>query len=258
MPVPDDEQFKKELNNLMCLQHHNIVRLVGYCHDTQKECVEYNGRLVVADRIFMALCLEYVHNGSLAENLSDEYNGHDWCTRYRIIKGICDGLKYLHHELKPPMYHLDLKPANVLLDENMVPKLADFGLSRLFGEEQTKITITKMGTFGYLPPEYIEHNVLSNKFDIFSLGIVIIKVMAGPTGHSKCTDMSSGEFVELVHGNWRARLQATEMCEPEPEAYYEQVKTCIEIALRCVEADRHKRPSIRDIVDKMNETETKI
>ena len=62
---------------------------------------------------------------------TDEYNGHDWRIRYGIIKGICNGLKYLH-ELKPSMYHLDLKPANVLLDKNMVPKIADFGLSRLF------------------------------------------------------------------------------------------------------------------------------
>ena len=71
---------------------------------------------------------------------TDAFNGHDWLTRYRIIKGICNGLKYLHQELKPPMYHLDLKPANVLLGENMLPKMTDFGLSRLFGEEQTRIT----------------------------------------------------------------------------------------------------------------------
>ena len=78
---------------------------------------------------------------------TDEYSGHDWPTRYAIIKGICEGLKYLHEELKPdPIYHLDLKPANILLDDNMSPKLADFGLSRLFGEEQTRITESFMGT----------------------------------------------------------------------------------------------------------------
>ncbi|KAM0891670.1 hypothetical protein ACQ4PT_026242 [Festuca glaucescens] len=258
MPGLDDEQFKREFNNLMCLQHHNIVRLVGYCHDTRQEYVQYNGRLVVADKIYRALCFEYAPNRSLHENLSDEYSGIDWRTRYGIIKGVCDGLKYLHHELKPPMYHLDLKPANVLLDENMVPKVADFGLSRLFGEEQTKITLSSMGTRGYLPPEYIEQNVLSNKFDIFSLGVVIIKVMAGPMGYSKCGEMSSQEFVKLVHENWRTRLQTPPICEPEPEAYYEQVRTCIEIALRCVEVDRHKRPTISYIVDTMNETQTKI
>lgn len=77
---------------------------------------------------------------------ADESTGHDWSTRYAIIKGICQGLKYLHEELVPPMWHLDLKPGNILLDENMVPKIADFGLSRLFGGEQTHMTKTSIGT----------------------------------------------------------------------------------------------------------------
>jgi serine/threonine protein kinase len=77
---------------------------------------------------------------------TDEYNEHDWPTCYAIIMGICKGLKYLHEELKPPTCHLDLKPANVLLDENMIPKIADFGLSRFFGDEQTRITRTSLGT----------------------------------------------------------------------------------------------------------------
>lgn len=63
-----------------------------------------------------------------------------------LIKGICMGLKYLHEELESPIYHLDLKPANILLDENMMPKIADFGLSRLFGEECTQITKSYFGT----------------------------------------------------------------------------------------------------------------
>ena len=76
----------------------------------------------------------------------DEHHGQDWNTRYVIIKGICNGLKYLHEDLEDPMYHLDLKPANILLDENMEPKIADFGLSRLFGEERTRITTSSIGT----------------------------------------------------------------------------------------------------------------
>uniref|UniRef100_A0A8R7NVK9 Protein kinase domain-containing protein n=2 Tax=Triticum urartu TaxID=4572 RepID=A0A8R7NVK9_TRIUA len=258
MPTLDDVQFMREFNNLTSLQHVNIVRLVGYCHETRPECAEYEGRTVVADRIHRALCFDYAHNGSLHDHISDEFNGRDWRTRYGIIKGICNGLKYLHQDLNSPIYHLDLKPANVLLDKNMLPKIADFGLSRLFGEEQTKITNTSFGTRGYLPPEYIEQKVISNKFDIYSLGVVIIKVMAGPEGHSKCATMSSKEFVELVQGNWRARLEAPPIHEPGLEAYCVQVKTCIEIALKCVQADRRKRPSINDIIDKMNQTENMI
>ena len=72
--------------------------------------------------------------------------GLDWQTRYKIIKGTCEGLKYLHEGFKEPIYHLDLKPDNILLDENMTPKLADFGLSKLFSEEQTRVTQSPIGT----------------------------------------------------------------------------------------------------------------
>ena len=76
--------------------------------------------------------------------IADASSGLDWDTRYKIIRGICDGLHYLHEEWQAgtPIIHRDLKPANILLDNNMVPKIADFGLSRLFGELQTQI-ITK-------------------------------------------------------------------------------------------------------------------
>uniref|UniRef100_A0A453T3K2 non-specific serine/threonine protein kinase n=1 Tax=Aegilops tauschii subsp. strangulata TaxID=200361 RepID=A0A453T3K2_AEGTS len=118
MPGIDDEQFQNEFNNLTRLRHQNIVRLVGYCHNIQEIQVEYK----------------------------DECDRYDWQTGYGIIKGICQGLKYLHNELKPPIYHLDLKPANVLLDENMVPRIADFGMSRLFRDEKTRATNSSLGT----------------------------------------------------------------------------------------------------------------
>jgi interleukin-1 receptor-associated kinase 1/coatomer subunit beta' len=77
---------------------------------------------------------------------TDEFHGLDWKTRYKIIKGACEGLKYLHEGFQKPIYHLDLKPDNILLDENMTPKLADFGLSRLLGEDQTRFTYSPAGT----------------------------------------------------------------------------------------------------------------
>ncbi|XP_037488269.1 cysteine-rich receptor-like protein kinase 26 isoform X2 [Triticum dicoccoides] len=100
---------------------------------------------------------------SLYNKFADECNGLDWQTRYRIIKGACQGLKYLHEDLEKPFYHLDLKPDNILLDENMVPKLADFGLSKLFGEEKTRTTQSPIGTIGYMPPEYILQNLVSKR-----------------------------------------------------------------------------------------------
>ncbi|KAM3393612.1 hypothetical protein ACQJBY_014380 [Aegilops geniculata] len=254
IPGLDDEQFEKEYRNLASLQHNNIVRLVGYAHETQRECLPYNGKYVFAEMPKRALCFEYMANGSLDKFLSDESSGHDWCTRYSIIKGICEGIQYLHEELDTPMYHLDLKPANVLLDENMVPKIADFGLSRLIGGEQTQMTKSPIGTPGYVPPEYIDAAIISDKFDIFSLGVIIINIMTGPTGYFRIAEMSPEQFVELVHENWKNRLPTTSL----HESYSKQAKRCIEIALLCVNADRYKRPVIGVIIDMLNETETFI
>ncbi|XP_048547393.1 uncharacterized protein LOC125526816 [Triticum urartu] len=251
----DDVQFDKEFYNLANLQHQNIVQLVGYCHETRREYLPYNNSKVLADVTKRALCFEFMENGSLSDSLFDEFNGHGWRTRYAIIKGICNGLKYLHEELKPPIFHFDLKPANILLDKNMIPKIADFGLSRFFKEEKSHSTNSPIGTLGYLPPEFIHHRIISNKLDIFSLGVVVIKIIAGPTGHCRSAEMTSEQFTEIVHGNWRNRLQSA-ASEYLLESYSEQVNICMEIALSCLETDRQKRPTIGDIVNMLTETET--
>ncbi|CAL5051383.1 unnamed protein product [Urochloa decumbens] len=245
--LEDDKQFTNECTNLMRLQHQNIVRLVGYCHEIAHKVVEYNGQYVYAEVKERALCFEYLQGGSLDKHVSDESCGLDWHTCYKIIKGICEGLHYLHNGSKDPIYHLDLKPANILLDENMVPKIGDFGLSRLFDSTQTCTTKGIIGTLGYMPPEYINRYQITAKFDVFSLGVIIIQVMAGRDGYLKFENMSRPEFVDLVHGNWRKRLQLTISSRTSHE-----IKTCIKIALRCVELDRVKRPTIAEIVDEMN------
>ncbi|KAE8768358.1 Cysteine-rich receptor-like protein kinase 26 [Hordeum vulgare] len=226
MPGLDDELFQNEFKNLTRLRHQKIVRLVGYCHDIQVVQVMHEGKLVLAEKTHRALCLEYMSNGSLDKYLSDECDRYDWHTCYGIIKGICQDLKYLQNELKSPIYHLGLKPVNVLLDENMVPRIADFGMSRLFGDEQTQSTKSSLGTIGYLPPEYIYYNLISNKFDIFSMGVIIMKIMAGRAGYFNSADMSSEEFTNVVQESWTNRLLETSNLR---RAYSEQVKICIEV-----------------------------
>uniref|UniRef100_A0ACD5ZAB6 Uncharacterized protein n=1 Tax=Avena sativa TaxID=4498 RepID=A0ACD5ZAB6_AVESA len=257
MPGNDDAQFMREFENLMRLDHDNIVRLVGYCYETQHEPMQYLGRTIFIEKTYRALCFEFLENGSLQKHLSDESNGLDWNTRYKIIKGAWEGLKHLHQGFDEPIYHLDLKPDNILLDNNMLPKLADFGMSKLFNDQQTMITESPIGTFGYLPIEFLHGKIVSSKLYIFSLGVVMIKTIGGPEAHSRSVEMSHEEFLDLVHANWRNRMK-TACAYGTLEAYCEQVKICTEIALSCMDIDRHKRPNIVDIIDQLNDTETMI
>lgn len=123
-----DDKFKDEIRCLMKVKHKNIVPFLGYCANIQGEMVGYNGDFVMANVRQRLLCFEYVPKGNLDEYMKDASCGLDWIKSYQIIKGICEGLHYLHQN---HIVHLDLKPANILLDDNMVPKIADFGLGAL-------------------------------------------------------------------------------------------------------------------------------
>ncbi|PNT63398.1 hypothetical protein BRADI_4g15110v3 [Brachypodium distachyon] len=173
-------EFKKEIRNLLKLKHPHITQLLGYSCETEKRLNNFTRKL--DDTMKTALCFEYAPNGSLEDYISDEAHGLDWDTCYRIIKGTCEGLNYLHHRPSGPIYHLDLKPENILLSGksgDMVAKIADFGLSRLFTDADTRITAQRLGTVGYLPPEYIERGIISKEFDIFNLGVIILKLVGG-------------------------------------------------------------------------------
>uniref|UniRef100_A0A0E0IZK9 Beta'-coat protein n=1 Tax=Oryza nivara TaxID=4536 RepID=A0A0E0IZK9_ORYNI len=255
----DGKKLQNEFGNLMIVNHPNIVQLVGYCYEIKHTHGQVKGRPVLVATIHRALCFEYMPRGSLENYLSDKVDGLDWPIRYKIIKGTCEGLKHLHVEMKPPIYHLDLKPANILLDNNMVPKIADFGLSRFITEDKTMTTKTLVGTITYLPREYIERKEISNKLDIFSLGVVMLEIIAGPgpTGRFRSTEIPSQEFTDQVLGNWKTRLE-TGRNGSLLEAYCQQVKTCTEIALKCMETDRENRPNIVEIINQINEKEAII
>jgi hypothetical protein len=112
---------------------------------------------------------------------------------------------------------------------------------------------------GYMPREYIGSGIISNKFDVFSLGIIIIQIVAGKTGYFRCSDMSPKDFIKLVSENWTKRLQAMPgLSSSSHEIDILRVNTCAEIALKCVDDDRAKRPCIKDIVQELEELEAKI
>ncbi|VAH40204.1 unnamed protein product [Triticum turgidum subsp. durum] len=251
----DDKQFHSELLNLTKVSHKNVVRLIGYCYESRHKYVKNNGETIWAKSMERVLCFEYMQGGSLEKHIADESCELDWPTCYNIIRGTCEGLNHLHSAPDNPIFHLDLKPANILLDKSMTPKIADLGLSRVFASSETHQTEIVKGTHGYMPPEYVAHRRISKKFDVFSFGVIIIKMVAGNTDYS---DMPPKEFIKLARENWTKRLQAMPDSYSSHEVDILRVTKCVEIALRCVDKDRDKRPCIKDIVQELEELEAEI
>ncbi|XP_066339860.1 cysteine-rich receptor-like protein kinase 44 [Miscanthus floridulus] len=247
-----DKTFSNEVCNLMAAQHENIVKLVGYCHESQKKVVQHNGRYIIVDIAEIFLCYEYLPKGSLDNYLFAESNRIDWDTRFRIVQGICNGLHFLHKEMDQPVVHMDLKPENILLGDNMVPKIADFGLSRLFGQEQTRMnTQNVVGSLGYMAPEYLYRGEISTQSDIYSLGLLIIQISTGEKNTPNAEDKCGRKFIEKVQKSWTDGHISSKYTSFDPDRL-QQIKMCVEIGLQCVEHERKMRPSIADIVEKLN------
>ncbi|WVZ49606.1 hypothetical protein U9M48_000947 [Paspalum notatum var. saurae] len=253
----DDKEFDNEVLNLREIQHQNIVRLLGYCYVSHHMYVDHNGGIVRAEHIERLLCIEYMEGGSLEKHISDESCDLDWRTSFKIIRGICEGLNHLHTTKGKPIYHLDLKPANILLDKNKTAKIGDLGLSNLATSTKNQRPEDRKGTKGYMPPEYIKDGVVSNKFDVFSLGVIIIKMLAGNTGYDRRHEMPPERFIEFVTEKWKEKLQGTKVYLSQ-ESDILQLKTCVDIALRCVKDERNERPDVKGIVNELEKLEPQI
>jgi len=142
----NDEIFDNELRNLTKVSHQNIVRLLGYCYESRCKYSKYNGETIWATSMERVLCFEYMQGGSLDRYITDESCQLSWPTCYNIIRGTCEGLNHLHNASQNPIFHLNLKPSNILLDKSMTPKIADLGVSQIFSSSETHQTEILNGT----------------------------------------------------------------------------------------------------------------
>ncbi|CAM0878602.1 unnamed protein product [Alopecurus aequalis] len=239
----DEMVFQREIECLMMATHKNVVRFLGYCANTHGSMERYDGKLVMADVNQKLLCFEYLPKGGLHEYITDTSSGLWWSDRYQIIMGICQGLHYFHQK---SIVHLDLKPANILLDDNWLPKITDFGLSRCFDEMKSRAISKIVGTIGYLAPESFNHTEVtyrhSYRLDIYSLGVVITEILTGEKGYHDIE-----EVVEI----WSKSLEKL-----ESKVQLEQVRVCAEIGIECTNFDPAKRPDTQHIIDRLHETES--
>ncbi|XP_065867308.1 G-type lectin S-receptor-like serine/threonine-protein kinase SD2-5 isoform X2 [Euphorbia lathyris] len=233
------KEFRAEVSIIGSIHHVHLVKLKGFC-------AEGSHRLLV---------YEFMGKGSLEKWIfknNEESLLLDWNTRYNIAIGMAKGLAYLHEECEVKIVHCDIKPENVLLDDNFTAKVSDFGLAKLMSRDDSLVYTTVRGTRGYLAPEWITHNPISEKSDVYSYGIVLLEIIGGRKNYdssesSEKSHFPSYSFKMLEEGRLR------EIVDPklemnENDEGFERFVIAVKVALWCIQEEMQLRPPMSRVV----------
>ncbi|KAL2547137.1 LysM domain receptor-like kinase 3 [Forsythia ovata] len=236
------KEFMAELKVLCKIHHINVVELLGYASGDD----------------YLYLVYEYIPNGSLADHLHDPLlKGHQpvsWNARTQVALDAARGIEYIHDHTKAQYVHRDIKTSNILLDEGLRAKVADFGLAKLVGrtDEDELIATRLVGTPGYLPPESVKELQVTTKADVFAFGVVLSELITGQralirdnqkmksliTIVNKIFDEQYPEYAleSIVDGNLKGSYP--------PQDVYRMA----EIAHWCLSEEAIDRPDMREVV----------
>ncbi|KAI4352420.1 hypothetical protein L6164_006674 [Bauhinia variegata] len=230
------QEFMNEIGMLSQLRHLHLVSLIGYCNENNE----------------MILVYDYMARGTLRDHLYNTDNPPlSWKQRVQICIGAARGLHYLHTGAKQTIIHRDVKSTNILLDEQWVAKVSDFGLSKIgpSGISRSHITTVIKGSFGYLDPDYYTRQRLTIKSDVYAFGVVLLEVLCGRPPLLRSIDKSKiclsdcarkcyqeGIIDQIVDPFWKGRIA--------PEC----LKKFSDIAMNCLLDDGSQRPSMNDVV----------
>ncbi|MFS8032786.1 putative glycerophosphodiester phosphodiesterase, protein kinase RLK-Pelle-LRK10L-2 family [Helianthus anomalus] len=230
----DGEDFINEVASVGSTSHVNIVSLVGYCLEGRRK----------------ALIYEFMPNGSLESDLG-------WEKLHQIAIGIARGIEYLHTGCNTRILHLDIKPHNILLDQDFCPKISDFGLAKLFPNERSMISMPRMRrTPGYIAPELFSRTFgqVSHKSDVYSYGMLILEMVGGRRNIEVEVDHTS----EIYFPHWIYKKIASQ--EEELGLHQivnteenETIRKMIIVGLWCIQTNPFSRPTISKVLEMLED-----
>ncbi|XP_062206874.1 proline-rich receptor-like protein kinase PERK1 isoform X3 [Phragmites australis] len=233
-----DREFRAEVEIISRVHHKNLVSLVGYCIHGEQRLLVY----------------EYVPNKTLEFHLHGSGRPTlDWPRRWKVAVGSAKGLAYLHEDCHPKIIHRDIKAANILLDYNYEPKVADFGLAKYQGAETTAISTRVMGTFGYLAPEYAATGKVTDRSDVFSFGVMLLELITGRKPIMQSSDYQPETLVSWARPLLTKAVEEEnydELIDPKLETAYDayDMARLVACAAAAVRQTARSRPRMSQIV----------
>ncbi|KAL5723398.1 hypothetical protein ACHQM5_006804 [Ranunculus cassubicifolius] len=228
------KQFMAEVGTMSRTYHRNLIRLYGYCFDTNLKALVY----------------EFMEKGSLDNILYENRFKLKWEKLYDIATETAKGLSYLHENCHERIIHCDIKAGNVLIDSNLCPKVADFGLAKLCDRDLSHFTLSNFrGTPGYAAPEMLMPSPITYKCDVYSFGMMLFEIL----GRRKNYNTNSGEgekwFPRQVWEKFEnGKLEEIMMDCCIEVKNREKAKTLSMVALWCAQYIPENRPSMSTVV----------
>ncbi|KAK4772045.1 hypothetical protein SAY86_013820 [Trapa natans] len=236
-----ERQFRMEVATISSTHHLNLVRLIGFCSEGRHRLLVY----------------EFMKNGSLDNFIfsSEDVLGKflNWENRFNIVLGTARGITYLHEECRDCIIHCDIKPENILLDENFNAKVSDFGLAKLINPKDQRYRTLKSvrGTRGYLAPEWLANLLITSKSDVYSYGMVLLEIVSGKRNFDVSSETNQKKFSvwayeEFDKGNIEAVMD--KRLREQPDVDMAQVVRALQVSFWCIQEQPSHRPTMGKVV----------